>query len=64
MGEDGIREKDGVQGRIKSAVCQPEIQCARRWRRILPNQLKELGISCTLEGVGWDTAYDRAQSDP
>ena len=21
-------------------------------------QLKELGISCTLEGVGWDTAYD------
>ena len=26
------------------------------------NQLKELGIQVTIEGVGWDTAYDRAQS--
>ncbi len=28
------------------------------------NQLKELGIRVTTEGVGWDVAYDRAQSDP
>ncbi len=28
------------------------------------NQLKELGIQVTIEGVGWDTAYDRAQSTP
>ena len=28
------------------------------------NQMKELGISCTIEGVGWDTAYDRALSTP
>ena len=28
------------------------------------NQLKELGIQVSIEGVGWDTAYDRAQSTP
>ena len=28
------------------------------------NQLKEIGIEVTTEGVGWDTAYDRAQSEP
>ena len=28
------------------------------------DQLGELGISCTIEGVGWDTAYDRALSEP
>ena len=27
------------------------------------NQLRELGIRVTTEGVGWDVAYDRAQSD-
>ena len=27
-------------------------------------QLQALGIACTLEGVGWDTAYDRALSEP
>ena len=26
--------------------------------------MEELGIACTLEGVGWDTAYDRALSQP
>ena len=28
------------------------------------NQLREMGIEVTTEGVGWDVAYDRAQSDP
>ena len=28
------------------------------------NQLKEIGIKVTTEGVGWNTAYDRAQSTP
>lgn len=28
------------------------------------NQLGELGISASIEGVGWDTAYDRALSEP
>lgn len=28
------------------------------------NQLKGIGIEVTIEGVGWDEAYDRAQSEP
>ena len=28
------------------------------------NQLKQIGIEVTIEGVGWDEAYDRAQSEP
>ena len=28
------------------------------------DQMEELGIICTIEGVGWDTAYDRALSEP
>ena len=28
------------------------------------DQMEELGIACTTEGVGWDTAYDRALADP
>lgn len=28
------------------------------------NQLGEIGIQVKTEGVGWDTAYDRAQSTP
>ena len=27
-------------------------------------QLRELGIEVTTSGVGWDTAYDQAQSEP
>ena len=33
-------------------------------QRTLTNQLRELGIEVTTEGVGWDVAYDRAQSEP
>lgn len=28
------------------------------------NQLEALGIETSIEGVGWDTAYDRAQMEP
>ena len=37
---------------------------ARHWQQDTANQLKELGIQVSIEGVGWDTAYDRAQSTP
>ena len=30
----------------------------------LANQLRELGIETDIKGVGWDTAYDDALSDP
>lgn len=62
-GSDGIREKDGVRAEltlmfssgdsVRQAIAE---DCA--------NQLRQLGIEVTTEGVGWDTAYDRAQSEP
>lgn len=61
-GKDGIREKDGQEAAltlmftngdsVRQALCEDTA-----------NQLRELGIKVTTEGVGWDTAYDRAQSD-
>ena len=62
-GNDGIREKDGVRAAftlmfsngdsVRQAICED-----------VANQLKELGIEVKTEGVGWDVAYDRAQSEP
>lgn len=62
-GDDGIREKDGVRAAftlmfsngdsVRQAICED-----------VANQLKELGIEVKTEGVGWDVAYDRAQSEP
>ena len=37
---------------------------ARHWREDSKNQLAELGIEVTTEGVDWDTAYTRAESEP
>lgn len=63
VGDDGIREKDGVRAAftmmfsngdsVRQAICED-----------VANQLKELGIEVKTEGVGWDVAYDRAQSEP
>ena len=63
LGEDGCRYKDGIRAQldllyttgdsVRQALCAD-----------FANQMEELGIVCTLEGVGWDTAYDRALSQP
>ena len=63
VGADGIREKDGVRAAftlmfsngdsVRQAICED-----------VANQLKELGVEVKTEGVGWDVAYDRAQSEP
>ena len=63
LGEDGCRYKDGIRAQldllyttgdsVRQALCAD-----------FANQMEELGIACTLEGVGWDTAYDRALSQP
>lgn len=63
MSDDGYRYKDGVRAEmdllystgdsVRQALCAD-----------FANQMEELGIACTLEGVGWDTAYDRALSQP
>lgn len=62
-GKDGIREKDG-----KRAVFTLMFSTGDSVRQALAedaaNQLKEIGIEVKPEGVGWDVAYDRAQSEP
>lgn len=62
-GEDGIREKNGVKAELNLLYATGD-SVRQALAADFAEQLKELGISCTLEGVGWDTAYDRAQSDP
>ena len=63
LGFDGIREKDGVKAQF--TLLFPTGDSLRQaLAEDTANQLAKLGISVTTEGVGWDTAYDRAQSEP
>ena len=63
LGSDGIREKDGVRAELN--LLYPANDSVRQAIAAeVSNQLKTLGISASFEGVGWDTAYDRAQSEP
>lgn len=61
-GEDGIREKDGQKAELTLMFSNGD-SVRQALAEDTSNQLKELGIDVTTEGVGWDTAYDRAQSD-
>ena len=63
VGEDGIREKDGV--RAAFTLMYPASDSVRQMMAAdAANQLKTLGIEVQIEGVGWDVAYDRALSEP
>ena len=62
VGDDGIREKDGVKAELNLLYSTGD-SVRQALAADFADQLGELGISCTLEGVGWDTAYDRALSD-
>lgn len=62
-GADGIREKDGVRAEITLMFSSGD-SVRQALAEDTANQLKELGIQVTTEGVGWDTAYNRAQSEP
>lgn len=61
-GSDGIREKDGDRAELTILFSTGD-SVRQALAEDLKNQLKELGIEVTTESVGWDTAYDRAQSD-
>ncbi|MDD3796869.1 MAG: ABC transporter substrate-binding protein [Lachnospiraceae bacterium] len=62
-GADGIREKDGV--RAAFTLLYPSSDSVRQaLAEDTKNQLAQLGIEVTTEGVGWDTAYTRAESEP
>lgn len=62
-GNDGIREKDGKKAGF--TLMYPAGDSVRQALAAdTANQLKEVGIDVKTEGVGWDTAYDRAQAEP
>lgn len=61
-GDDGIREKDGEKAEL--TIMFPNGDSVRQaLAEDTANQLRELGIEVTTSGVGWDTAYDQAQSE-
>lgn len=62
-GADGIREKDGVRAAFTVLFTTGD-SVRQALAESIKNQLSGLGIEVTTEGVGWDTAYDRAQSQP
>lgn len=63
LGDDGIREKDGVKAELNLLYSNGD-SVRQALAEDFADQMEELGIACTTEGVGWDTAYDRAQSQP
>ena len=62
-GKDGIREKDGEKAELTLMFSNGD-SVRQAIAEDTANQLRELGIEVKTEGVGWDTAYDRAQSEP
>ncbi len=63
MGADGVREKDGVKASLNLLFSAGD-SVRQALVEDFADQMEELGIVCTTEGVGWDTAYDRALADP
>ena len=62
LGEDGVREKDGQKAELHLLYATGD-SVRQALAADFAGQMEELGISCTTEGVGWDTAYDRALAD-
>ena len=63
LNSDGMREKDGQTASLN--LLYPMGDSTRQALAAdMANQLAELGIQTSTEGVGWDTAYDRAQNTP
>lgn len=63
MGADGVREKDSVKASLNLLFSTGD-SVRQALVEDFADQMEELGIACTTEGVGWDTAYDRALADP
>lgn len=62
-GADGIREKNGMPARLEF-LYPVDDSIRQALAADVANQLKELGIDASIRGVGWDTAYKEAQSQP
>ena len=63
MGSDGIREKNGVRAAF-TVLYSPDDSVRQALAEDFSNQCRLLGLEVTTEAAGWDTAYDRAQSQP
>ena len=63
MGDDGVREKNGVKAEMNLLYSTGD-SVRQALTADFAAQMEELGISCAIEGAGWDTAYDRALSEP
>ena len=62
-GADGIRTKDGQRAEL--TFLYPASDSVRQALAAdSADQLRRLGIDTKTEGVDWDTAYTRAQSEP
>lgn len=62
-GTDGIRTKDGQRAEL--TFLYPASDSVRQALAAdSADQLRRLGIDTKTEGVDWDTAYNRAQSEP
>lgn len=62
-GPDGVREKGGVRAALTIHYAAGD-SVRQGLAAELANQLRELGIEADVKGVGWDTAYDDALSNP
>ena len=62
-GADGVREKDRVRAALTIHYAAGD-SVRQGLAAELANQLRELGIEADVKGVGWDTAYDDALSNP
>ncbi len=62
LGDDGIREKDGLKAEFTLMYIQGD-SVRQALAEAVSVQLAEIGIDVSTEGVGWDTAYDRAFTD-
>ena len=61
--EDGWRYKDGVRAALTIHYAAGD-SVRQGLAAELSNQLRELGIEADIKGVGWDTAYTDALSNP
>lgn len=62
-GAGGIREKEGIQAQLTIHYTAGD-SVRQGLAAELANQLGKLGIKADIKGVGWDTAYDDALSNP
>lgn len=61
--DDGIRTKKGQRAEL--TLLYPASDSVRQaLAEEVKNQLRELGIKVSTKGVGWDTAYEEALSEP